>query len=165
MKRFIAAMLAMGAVAVAVIPAGATAGSTSSQNIVQIAASNPNFTTLVKLVKAAGLVNPLSGRTKLTVFAPTNAAFAKVPKATLAMLGKNKTLLTKVLEYHVVAGAHLSSSLRNGEKLTTLEGSTVKVGIKGMNVHINQAKVVTANIKASNGVIHVINAVLLPPGA
>ena len=104
MKRFIAAILAAGAVAVAVIPAGATASSTNSKNIVQVASSNPHFSTLVKLVKAAGLVSALEGKAKLTVFAPTNAAFAKVPKSTLAELGKDMPLLKKVLLYHVVAG-------------------------------------------------------------
>lgn len=162
MKRIIAAVLAVGTVAVAVVPAGATASSTSSKNIVQIAASNPSFTTLVKLIKSAGLVKALSGTTKLTVFAPTNAAFAKVPASTLAALGKNKAELTKVLEYHVVAGSHLSTSLMSGEKLTTLEGSTVAVKITGGHVYINNAEVTQANIPASNGVIHVINAVLIP---
>ena len=165
MKRIVAAILTAGAVAVAIIPAGATASSMKSQNIVQVASSNPQFSTLVKLVKAAGLVSALEGKGKLTVFAPTNAAFAKVPKSTLAELGKNTALLKKVLLYHVVSGEHLAAQVEKVTSLTTLEGATVKVSVKGGHVYINSAEVTTPNVTASNGVIHVINAVLLPPGA
>jgi len=151
------------------IPAGGTLAAApagaSSQNIVQIAASSPQFSTLVSLVKKAGLVGALSGREKLTVFAPTNAAFAAVPKATLAELAANKSLLVKVLEYHVVKGAVYAAQVEKLHSVRTLEGSSVRITVAGGHVYVNRAKVIKANITASNGVIHVINAVLLPPGA
>jgi uncharacterized surface protein with fasciclin (FAS1) repeats len=151
------------------IPAGSLAASTTaaapSQNIVQVAASNPQFSTLVSLIKKAGLVGALSGSTKLTVFAPTNAAFAAVPKATLTKLGKDKALLVKVLEYHVVAGEVLAAQVVKLTSAKTLEGSSVKISVKGGSVYVNKAKVIKTNVKASNGVIHVINGVLIPPGA
>jgi uncharacterized surface protein with fasciclin (FAS1) repeats len=164
MKRFIAAILAASVVAVAVVPAGATGSSTGSRNIVQVASSLPQFTELVKLVKKAGLVSALECKSKLTVFAPTNAAFANVPAATLAKLGKDKTLLKSDLLYHVVAGERLATQVEKVSSLKTLEGATVKVKVKVGHIYINQAEVTEANVAASNGVIDVINAVLLPPG-
>ncbi len=165
MKRIIAGLIAVAAVSVALVPAGATASATSSKNIVQIASSQSQFSTLVKLVKAAGLVSALEGTGKLTVFAPTNAAFAKVPAKTLAALAKNKTLLKKVLLYHVVSGEYLAAKIEKLSTIKTLEGATVAVKVKSGHVYINNAEVTDANVEASNGVIHVINAVLLPPGA
>jgi uncharacterized surface protein with fasciclin (FAS1) repeats len=165
MKKFVAAAMAAGAVALAIVPAGATARAMSRPNIVQVAASNPQFSTLVKLVKAAGLVGALEGKGPLTVFAPTNAAFAKVPKATLGKLAKNKALLRKVLLYHVVAGAYPAARVVKRSSLKTLEGASVKVSTVRGKVFINRAQVIKANVRASNGIIHVINAVLLPPGA
>ncbi len=151
------------------VPLGTIASSTpaaaSSQNVVQVAASNPQFSTLVSLVKKAGLVSALSGPGKLTVFAPTNAAFAAVPKATLDKLAANRSLLTKVLEYHVVKGEVLAAQVVKLHSAKTLEGSSVSIRVSGASVYVNQAKVIKTNVKASNGVIHVINAVLLPPGA
>ena len=141
-------------------PAGAT-----GQNIVQVAASNPQFSTLVSLVKKAGLVSALSGSSKLTVFAPTNAAFKTVPKATLSKLAADKSLLIKVLEYHVVKGEVLAGQVVKLHSAKTLEGASVSVRVSGASVYVNDAKVIKTNVKASNGVIHVINAVLIPPGA
>ncbi len=146
--------------AVAAMPAAA-----ASQNIVQVAASNPQFSTLVSLVKKAGLVSALEAPGKLTVFAPTNAAFAAVPKATLAKLAANKALLIKVLEYHVVKGEVLASQVVKLHSAKTLEGASVAIRVSGSSVYVNSAKVIKTNVKASNGVIHVINGVLLPPGA
>jgi uncharacterized surface protein with fasciclin (FAS1) repeats len=151
------------------IPAGSIAASStaaaSGQNIVQVASSSPQFSTLVSLIKKAGLVGALSGSAKLTVFAPTNAAFKAVPKATLAKLGKDKALLVKVLEYHVVAGEVLAAQVVKLHSAKTLEGARVKIRVSGGSVYVNKAKVIKTNVKASNGVIHVINSVLLPPGA
>jgi uncharacterized surface protein with fasciclin (FAS1) repeats len=161
MKRIIAALLTAATLAVAALPAAATATAMSTKNIVQTAASLP----LVKLIKAAGLVSALEGTTKLTVFAPTNAAFAKVPKATLTKLGGDPALLKKVLLYHVVKGEHLAAQIEKVSSLTTLEGAKLAVTVKGGSVYINTAKVTEANVTAGNGVIHVINAVLIPPGA
>jgi uncharacterized surface protein with fasciclin (FAS1) repeats len=165
MKRILAALVACAALA-AVPVASATAhrsAKMSEPNIVTLAASNPQLSTLVKLVKSAGLVKALSGSTKLTVFAPTNAAFAKVPKATLNTLAHNKKLLAKVLEYHVVKGALTAAQIEKKSSLKTLEGASVTVKVKGGSVYINQAKVVKANVMASNGIVHVINGVLTPP--
>ena len=131
----------------------------------QVAASNPQFSTLVSLVKKAGLVSALEAPGKLTVFAPTNAAFAAVPKATLAKLAANKALLIKVLEYHVVKGEVLASQVVKLHSAKTLEGASVAIRVSGSSVYVNSAKVIKTNVKASNGVIHVINGVLLPPGA
>ena len=136
---------------------------TQKQNIVQVAASNPQFSTLVSLVKKAGLVKVLSGKGPFTVFAPTNAAFAKVPKATLTALGNDPAQLKAVLTYHVVPGKVTAAKVVKLTSATTVQGQPVAIAVKGKTVKINNAKVVKADIMASNGVIHVINSVLLPP--
>jgi uncharacterized surface protein with fasciclin (FAS1) repeats len=136
---------------------------TQKQNIVQAAASNPQFSTLVSLVKKAGLVKVLSGKGPFTVFAPTNAAFAKVPKATLTALGNDPAQLKAVLTYHVVPGKVTAAKVVKLTSATTAQGQPVAIAVKGKTVKINNAKVVKADIMASNGVIHVINSVLLPP--
>ena len=165
MKRILAALLAGGALA-AVPVASATAdhaAMTKQPNIVALAASSPNLSTLVKLVKSAGLVKALSGSGKLTVFAPTNAAFAKVPKATLQKLATHKKMLAAVLEYHIVKGALPAAKVEARHSLTTLEGAKLAVKVRRGSVYINQAKVIKPNLKASNGIVHVINSVLVPP--
>lgn len=134
-------------------------------DIVDIAASNDDFSTLVAAVKAAGLVETLKGDGPFTVFAPTNAAFAALPAGTVESLLKpeNRDQLVAVLTYHVVPGAVTSDQLA-GQRLNvaTVNGASVHVdGRKG--VRVNKARVTTADIAASNGVIHVIDAVLLPP--
>ncbi|MBR8832346.1 MAG: hypothetical protein N5P05_002291 [Chroococcopsis gigantea SAG 12.99] len=132
--------------------------------IVDIAAANPEFSTLVEAVKAAGLVETLSGSTELTVFAPTNKAFAALPKGTLEQLLKpeNKEKLIKILTYHVIPGEVNSKSLRTGP-VKTVEGSTVAVTVNKGKVKVNNANVIGADVDASNGVIHVIDKVILPP--
>lgn len=150
-------LLSLSALAVLVVPSFA-----AEKDIVDIAAGNKDFSTLVSLVKAAGLVDTLKGKGPFTVLAPTNAAFAKVPKAVLEKLGADKALLTKVLTYHVIAGEVYAKDLKNGITPKTVEGETVKVTIKGKTVKFNQAKVVIADVKSSNGVIHAIDAVILP---
>jgi len=166
LKRLIA--LISCAVVVAAVPAvaGATGARTSSaptKTIVQIAAADPNFSTLVKLLKEAGLVSVLSGKTDYTVFAPTNAAFAKVPAATLKALAANKAKLKSVLLYHVVAGAVPASKVVTLKSVATVEGASLAIRVSGGSVFVNQAKVIQTNIRATNGIIHVINGVLLPP--
>jgi uncharacterized surface protein with fasciclin (FAS1) repeats len=167
MKRILAVLVACCALAAVPIASATTHRSAmmSKPNIVTLAASNPQLSTLVKLVKSAGLVKALSGSTKLTVFAPTNAAFAKVPKATLNKLAHNKKLLAGVLEYHVVKGALTAAQIEKKTSLKTLEGASLTVKVKSGSVYINQAKVITPNVKASNGIVHVINGVLTPPAA
>lgn len=138
---------------------------TSPKTIVEIAASNPSFSTLVKAVQAAGLAETLSGKGPFTVFAPTNEAFAALPKGTLEKLLKpeNRNLLRKVLTYHVVSGDLMAKNLRSG-RLATVEGSPVVVQVRHSRVRVNKANVVKADVDAKNGVIHVIDRVLLPPG-
>ena len=139
-------------------------GTEETKTIVDIAASDSNFETLVTAVKAAGLVETLSGDGPFTLFAPTNEAFAALPKGTLEKLLKpeNKEALQKVLTYHVVSGAVASTDLKSGD-VDTVEGSSVNVKVKGNSISVNKSKVTKADIKASNGIIHVIDQVLLPP--
>ena len=140
--------------------------SNEAGNIVEIAASNPNFTTLVTAVQAADLTETLSGNTKLTVFAPTDEAFAKLPKETLDKLlrPENKAALQQILTYHVVPDTVDSQSLKSG-RVKTVEGNPFHVTVSQRNgIRINKSRVVQADIKASNGIIHVIDTVLIPPG-
>lgn len=148
----------------------APATSAAAQTIVDIAAGNPDFSLLVEAVAAAGLVETLSGPGPFTVFAPTNAAFEAALaalKLTKEQLFADKALLTKVLTYHVVSGKVLAADVVKlaGQEVATVEGSKVKVTVEGETVKIDAATVVTADIEASNGVIHVIDAVLVPTDA
>ncbi len=136
-----------------------------SKDIVDLAVGSDNLKTLVAAVKAGGLVDVLKGDGPFTVFAPTDEAFAALPKGTLEMLLKpeNKDKLVKILTYHVVSGKVMSTDLSNGQKAATVQGDKVAVSIGGGNVKINDAKVVAADVKAKNGVVHVIDKVILPP--
>ncbi len=160
-RRFaLKSMIAAGAVAAV----AACTPMTSEPDIVDIAAGNPDFSTLVAAVSAAGLVDTLKSDGPFTVFAPTNAAFAALPAGTVETLLKpeNKDQLIKVLTYHVVPGAVTSDQLA-GKRLSvaTVQGQNLHVdGRKG--VKVNKSKVTAADIIASNGVIHVIDKVLLP---
>jgi uncharacterized surface protein with fasciclin (FAS1) repeats len=140
-----------------------------SKNIVENAVNSKDHTTLVAAVKAAGLVDTLAGPGPFTVFAPTNAAFGKLPKGTVATLVKpeNKATLTKILTYHVVAGKLNAADLTDGKQLTTVEGEQLTVKRTGGKVFIVDAKggmsrVTIADVNQSNGVIHVVNTVLMP---
>lgn len=139
-------------------------GFSQSKDIVGLAAGNENLSTLVAAVKAAGLVETLQGSGPFTVFAPTNEAFAALPEGTLESLLKpeNKDKLVSILTYHVIAAKVMSSDLSNGQKAKTVEGEDVKVSIGNKGVMINDAKVVAADVAASNGVVHVIDKVILP---
>ncbi|MEO1990471.1 MAG: fasciclin domain-containing protein [Pirellulales bacterium] len=136
---------------------------TCDKTIVENAANNADFSTLVAAVKAAGLAKTLSGG-EFTVFAPTNEAFAKLPKGTVENLLKpeNKDKLVKVLTYHVVPGKVSSKKVSKLKSAKTVEGSDVPVSVSGGGVKVGDANVVKADIRASNGTIHVIDAVLLP---
>ncbi len=138
----------------------------AAQDIVAIASGDPQFKTLTKALGAAGLVKTLQGKGPFTVFAPTDAAFAALPKGALDDLLKpaNKAKLTKILTYHVVSGAVLSTSLKSSD-VKSVEGSSLKVVVSGGKVTVGGANVVKADIKASNGVIHVIDKVLMPANA
>ena len=134
----------------------------AGKTIVDIAAGDPQFSTLVTALKAAGLVETLSGKGPFTVFAPTNDAFAKIPKADLDKLLADKAALTKVLTYHVVAGKVTAAQVMKMKMAKTVQGSDLNVMVMGKSVEINGAKVIKANIRASNGIIHVIDTVLMP---
>ena len=135
-----------------------------SKNIVENAAGSSEHTTLVAAVKAAGLVETLSGAGPFTVFAPTNAAFEKLPAGAVEGLLQpaKKDDLTKVLTYHVVPGSVMAADLKDGQKIKTVQGSELTVSIKDGVVMINGATVTTPNVVSSNGVTHVIDAVLMP---
>jgi uncharacterized surface protein with fasciclin (FAS1) repeats len=155
--------LAVAATVVAVgLTAAAPASARQEGDIVQTAKAAGQFTTLTKLLKKAGLVKALKQPGPYTVFAPTDAAFAKVPEKKLNALVKNKAKLTKVLLYHVVAKKLPAAKVVERKKATTLNGKNVRFRVRDGNVFVNRAKVVTADVMASNGVIHVINRVLLP---
>jgi uncharacterized surface protein with fasciclin (FAS1) repeats len=131
------------------------------KNIIETAISNPDFSTLVTAIKAAGLVETLSGTGPFTVFAPTNAAFAKIPGATLTAVLADKTKLTSILTYHVVAGKVMAHDVGAMTEAKTVQGSKITIDTKN-GVMINNAKVTKADIECSNGVIHVIDTVLMP---
>ncbi|UGV24315.1 fasciclin domain-containing protein [Rhodopseudomonas boonkerdii] len=140
-----------------------------SKNIVENAVNSKDHTTLVAAVKAAGLVDTLAGPGPFTVFAPTNAAFAKLPKGTVETLVKpeNKATLTKILTYHVVPGKLEAADLKDGQKLTTVEGEQLTVRKTGGKTMLVDAKggsstVTIPNVNQSNGVIHVIDTVVMP---
>jgi uncharacterized surface protein with fasciclin (FAS1) repeats len=140
-----------------------------SKNIIQNAVNSKDHTTLVAAVKAAGLVDTLEGKGPFTVFAPTNAAFAKLPPGTVDTLVKpeNKATLTKILTYHVVAGKLEASDLTDGKKLKTVQGEELTVKRSGDTVMIVDSKggsstVTIPNVNQSNGVIHVVDTVLMP---
>jgi uncharacterized surface protein with fasciclin (FAS1) repeats len=147
-------------------PAPASTSTTSGeQNLVQTAVDAGQFTTLVSLVKQAGLANTLSGPGPYTVLAPTDAAFAKVPKATLTALSKDPAKLKAVLLNHVVKGDVTADKVITLKSATTLQGSSLPVRVSGTTVYIGGAKVAKADVTASNGVIHAIDQVLVPSGA
>ena len=140
-----------------------------SKNIVENAVNSKDHTTLVAAVKVAGLVKTLSSKGPFTVFAPTNDAFEKLPKGTVATLVKpeSKAALTKILTYHVVAGKLRAADLTDGKKLKTVEGEVLTVKNSGGTVTLTDAKggtstVTIADVNQSNGVIHVVDSVLMP---
>ena len=135
-----------------------------SNTVVDIAIGSPDHTTLVAAVQAAGLVETLSGDGPFTVFAPTNAAFEALPAGTVEDLLKpeNKEKLTGILTFHVVSGNVMSGDLSDGQVVTTLNGQTATVSIKDGKVMIGDATVVAADLAGTNGVVHVIDKVLLP---
>jgi len=136
----------------------------AAKNIVELAQATPDLSTLVAAVVAGKLVDTLSGPGPFTVFAPTNEAFAKLPAATLKRLLDPAHIdeLDAVLTYHVVAGAVHSTDLKPEQDVKSVEGSELRIVVRGGNVYVDRAKVVTANVDASNGVVHIIDRVLIP---
>jgi len=130
-------------------------------NIVETAVAAPNFKTLVAAVKEAGLVETLSGTGPFTVFAPSDEAFAKLPAGTVEALLKDKEKLTSILTYHVVAGKHLAADVVKMNSVKTVQGQDATIKTAD-GASINDAKIVATDIEASNGVIHVIDSVIMP---
>ncbi|MEH1898179.1 MAG: fasciclin domain-containing protein [Nostoc sp.] len=148
-----------------ITPPGPGASDNQGKNLLALTESNASFKTLTKALKAAGLTGALQGKDNLTIFAPTDAAFAKLPADALQELLKpaNKEVLLKILTYHVVAGKVLSTDLKSGE-VKSLEGGTINIKVDpATGVTVNDAKVTQADITGSNGVIHAIDQVILPP--
>ena len=147
-------------------PAAAPVMPATMLDIVDTAAGNKDFSTLVAAVQAAGLVETLKSKGPFTVFAPTNAAFAKLPAGTVESLLKseNKATLVKILTYHVVSGKVLAADVvkLNGKMVKTVQGSDVTITVADGKVKVNDSNVVATDIETSNGVIHVIDTVLLP---
>jgi uncharacterized surface protein with fasciclin (FAS1) repeats len=135
-----------------------------SMNIVETAVSNGSFNTLVTAVKAAGLVETLSGTGPFTVFAPVDTAFAALPAGTVdtLVLPESKATLTSILTYHVVAGKIMSSDLTDGMTATTVNGQPLTIHLTDGKVMVNGAEVIIADVATDNGVVHAINAVLMP---
>lgn len=148
------------------VNAGHHAGghSMEKQNIVAVAAGNEDFSTLVAAVKAADLVDVLSGDGPYTVFAPTNEAFAKLPEGTVEMLllPENKDKLVAILTYHVVAGKVTAAEVVELSEVTTVQGGKATIKVTGSAVTIEGANVIMTDLEASNGVVHVIDTVIIP---
>ncbi|TWU08139.1 fasciclin domain-containing protein [Stieleria varia] len=163
MKTMLTLAVAVFAVTVTAQSVSADCG-TCDKTVVENAAANKDFSTLVAAVKAAGLAEALSGEGPFTVFAPTNEAFAKLPEGTVETLLKpeNKEKLVAILKYHVVSGSVMAKDVVKLEEAKTLQGSMVKIQVKDGTVMVDKAKVVKTDIKSSNGVIHVIDTVILP---
>jgi len=161
--RFTPALLAPLALA-ALVALGQTQGARAAEpkDIVDTAVAAGSFKTLVTAVKEAGLVETLKGPGPFTVFAPTDEAFAKIPKETLTALLKDKKKLTAVLTYHVVPGKVLAADVVKLKTAKTVNGQSVKIAAGEGGVRVDGAKVVKTDIAASNGVIHVIDTVILP---
>jgi transforming growth factor-beta-induced protein len=133
------------------------------KDIVSLAVRDGRFTTLVKAIQAAGLVETLQGKGPYTVFAPTDEAFAKLPAGTVEGLLKNVEALRSILLYHVVPGEYMASSVAGMKSAKSAQGETIRISASGSGVKVNDARVIIADVKASNGVIHVIDRVILPP--
>jgi uncharacterized surface protein with fasciclin (FAS1) repeats len=168
MKAIRSFLAAAGIAAVAIAALGGTASARTeatgqtNANIVQTAVAAGQFKTLASLLKQAGLARTLQGKGPFTVFAPTDAAFAKVPKSTLSALAKDRAKLRAVLLYHVVTGKVTAAQVVKLRSARTLNGQRVAIRVSGGKVKVGGALVTLPDVMASNGVIHVINRVLIP---
>jgi len=162
-NKFLIALVATGALLSGAVQAGGHK-SMGPGDIVDVAAANGSFSTLIAAAKAADLVGALKGDGPLTVFAPTDEAFAALPAGTLdsLLLPENQDQLKAILLYHVVPGKVMSGDLSGTMNVATLQGQKVEIVASGSGVTVNGANVVAADVAASNGVIHVIDAVILP---
>ena len=162
MKRLVS-VLALAALVFSVSVSTGTARTRTDRNIVQTAVAAGQFKTLAKLLTRAGLARTLERPGPFTVFAPTDAAFKKVPKRTLNVLLRDKAKLRRVLLYHVVSGKVTAADVVKLSSARTVTGRTVRIRVAGSTVFVNNAKVTRADVLATNGVIHVVNRVLIPP--
>lgn len=137
----------------------------STAPVATAASANPALSTLVAAVKAAGLVDTLNSASNITVFAPDNAAFAKIPPATLKSILANKAELTKILTYHVASASYTPSQLASGMTIKTLEGGTVTPALMSGTYSVNGADVVCGNVRTANATVYIINTVLTPPSS
>lgn len=162
MKKIVAVALAAGLMAM--LPDSTVRA--QGKDIVDVAVAAGSFKTLARALEAAGLVQTLKGTGPFTVFAPTDEAFAKLPKGTLEDLLKpeNKARLTRILTYHVVPGRVLAADVVNLKSAKAVSGDEIKIAVTAGTVTVDRAKVVKTDIAASNGVIHVIDSVILPAG-
>lgn len=169
MKTYRSTAAAVSALVAAVAVGGASATadrSAADKNIVETAASAGQFNTLISLAKRAGLAGTLAAPGAKTVFAPTDKAFARVPRATLQNLQRNRARLRAVLLYHVVKGNVKAAQVVKLPRAKTLNGASVRIGVKGNHVYLNRStRVAKTDIAASNGTIHVIDGVLIPPAS
>jgi uncharacterized surface protein with fasciclin (FAS1) repeats len=137
----------------------------STAPVATAASANPALSTLVAAVKAAGLADTLNSASNITVFAPDNAAFAKIPAATLKAVLANKAELTKILTYHVTSGRLTPAQLATGTPVKTLEGSTVTPAKMGSTYEVNKSQVVCGNVQTSNATVYIISTVMMPPAS
>jgi uncharacterized surface protein with fasciclin (FAS1) repeats len=163
--RKLTVLLILALALLAAVAAGASAerSRAPSKNIVETAADAGRFDTLVSLLRSAGLAKTLARNGPFTVFAPTDAAFARVPESTLRSLGTDRAALRRVLLYHVLAGRYRKARLAGAGSVKTLAGPRLRVRRRGPGLRVQGIRVRRADVDASNGVIHVINRVLLPP--
>jgi uncharacterized surface protein with fasciclin (FAS1) repeats len=161
-RKFTGLLIAIFTISVFILASTDYMSRMGKKNIVETAVAAGQFNTLVTAVKAADLVEVLSGPGPFTVFAPTDDAFAKLPKGTVESLLKNKDKLKAVLTYHVVAGKVMASDVVNLKSAETVNGQKVTIKVNYGKVMVDNAKVVKTDIECTNGVIHVIDTVILP---
>ena len=163
LKSKIASLMIVGAVAVGLTVMSVSATDHhAKKDIVDTAVAAGSFKTLAAALDAAGLIDTLKGKGPFTVFAPTDEAFAKLPAGTVEALLKDKEKLTQILLYHVVAGNVMAKDVVKLKSAKTVQGSSVKIKVKGGKVMVDNANVIKTDIATSNGVIHVIDSVILP---
>lgn len=162
-RTLVTAAVAMASAASTAVAQGPNTKS-ETRDIVQVAVEAGSFKTLVAAVQAAGLVETLKGTGPFTVFAPNDAAFSKLPNGTVEGLLADKAALTSVLTFHVLSGKVGAADVikANGAKPKTVNGQSLDIQVRGGKVYVNGAQVITADVQASNGVIHIIDTVLLP---
>lgn len=151
------------ALAAAFVAAPASAQMASDADIIDVAVEAGNFTTLAAALEAAGLIDVLKGEGPFTVFAPTDEAFAKLPEGTVEALLQDKEKLTAILTYHVVPGMVMAADVVGLDEAGTVNGAMIDISVYNGTVKVNDATVTATDIEASNGVIHVIDTVILPP--